>query len=121
LERAHLNGGFARAAELGAAEVRTDVSGAEALAAAAESAVEHMNADHREALALYATRLAGERAADWRATGVDPDWRRATERPGSPSRIGWTARGPCGRCSRPSPMRRAGEVNRAPGFPAQCY
>lgn len=73
LDRVHLNGGFARAAELGAAEVRTDVSDAEALVAAAESAVEHMNADHREALALYATRLAGERAADWRATGVDPE------------------------------------------------
>jgi hypothetical protein len=73
LERAHLNGGFARAAELGAAEVRTDVSGAEALAAAAESAVEHMNTDHREALALYATRLAGEPPAEWRTTGVDPE------------------------------------------------
>jgi len=73
LDRVHLNGGFARAAELGAAEVRTDVSGAEALAAAAESAVEHMNTDHREALALYATRLAGEPPAEWRTTGVDPE------------------------------------------------
>ena len=73
LQRAHLNGGFARAADLGAAEVRTDVSGAEALAAAAESAVEHMNTYHREALALYATRLAGEPPAEWRTTGVDPE------------------------------------------------
>lgn len=73
LDRAHLNGGFARAAELKAAEVGTELAGAEPLAAAAESAVEHMNADHREALALYATRLAGERPAKWRATGVDPE------------------------------------------------
>jgi putative heme iron utilization protein len=73
LRGAHLNGGFARAADLTAAEVRTDLSGAEALVEAAPSAVEHMNADHREALALYATRLAGEPSADWRATGVDPE------------------------------------------------
>ena len=73
LDRAHLNGGFARAAELSGAEVRTELAGAEALASAAESAVEHMNTDHREALALYATRLAGEPPAEWRTTGVDPD------------------------------------------------
>jgi putative heme iron utilization protein len=73
LQGVHLNGGFARAAELTAAQVRTELAGAEALAAAAESAVEHMNADHREALALYATRLAGEAPAEWRATGVDPE------------------------------------------------
>jgi putative heme iron utilization protein len=32
-----------------------------------------MNTDHREALALYATRLAGEPPTEWRTTGVDPD------------------------------------------------
>ena len=32
-----------------------------------------MNADHPEALALYATRLAGEPAGRWRATGLDPE------------------------------------------------
>jgi hypothetical protein len=73
LHAAHLNGGFARAADLTAAEVSTALSGAETLAEAAQSAVEHMNADHREALALYATRLAGEPSADWRATGIDPE------------------------------------------------
>jgi hypothetical protein len=73
LDRVHLNGGFARAAELDGAEVRTELAGAEALASAAESAVEHMNTDHREALALYATRLAGEPPTEWRTTGVDPD------------------------------------------------
>jgi heme iron utilization protein len=70
---AHLNGGFARAMDLTAEQVRTDLSGAEALLAAEASAVEHMNADHREALALYATKLAGAPKGDWRATGVDPD------------------------------------------------
>ena len=32
-----------------------------------------MNADHAEALGLYATRLAGEPAGRWRATGIDPE------------------------------------------------
>jgi heme iron utilization protein len=70
---AHLNGGFARAATLSAEEIRTDLSGAEDLLAVEESAVAHMNEDHGEALALYATRLAGAPAADWRATGLDPE------------------------------------------------
>ena len=70
---AHLNGGFARATTLSAEEIRTDLSGAEDLLAVEESAVAHMNEDHGEALALYATRLAGAPAADWRATGLDPE------------------------------------------------
>ena len=73
MERAHLNGGFARAMQLRADEVSTGLSGAESLVAAAEGAVAHMNEEHREALALYATRLVGEAAGDWRATGVDPE------------------------------------------------
>lgn len=36
-------------------------------------AVEHMNEDHLDALALYATRLLGEPEGDWRITGCDPD------------------------------------------------
>ena len=32
-----------------------------------------MNSDHGEALTLYATKLLGLPASDWRATGVDPD------------------------------------------------
>jgi hypothetical protein len=32
-----------------------------------------MNADHREAMNLYATRLLGAEAADWRCVGCDPD------------------------------------------------
>jgi heme iron utilization protein len=70
---AHLNGGFARAMDLTADQVRTDISGAEELIGVEASAVEHMNADHREALALYAVKLAGAPKAEWRATGLDPD------------------------------------------------
>jgi putative heme iron utilization protein len=32
-----------------------------------------MNADHREALNLYAARLLGAEAAEWCCTGCDPD------------------------------------------------
>src|SRR4051812_10521253 len=53
---AHLNGGFARAMDLTADQIRTDLTGSEALLAAEPSALEHLNADHREALVLYATR-----------------------------------------------------------------
>ena len=32
-----------------------------------------MNADHRDAISLYATKLLGAEAADWSCTGCDPD------------------------------------------------
>jgi putative heme iron utilization protein len=70
---AHLNGGFARAADLKAADVLTDVSGADELIEAEEGAVTHMNGDHAEAVRLYATKLLGADDGKWRLTGLDPD------------------------------------------------
>jgi putative heme iron utilization protein len=70
---AHLNGGFARAADLAAADVLTDVSGADELIAAEEGAVAHMNSDHADAIALYATKLLGEDDGPWRISSLDPD------------------------------------------------
>jgi heme iron utilization protein len=70
---AHLNGGFARAADLKAADVMTDVSGADGLIDAEEGAVTHMNDDHAEAVRLYATKLLGGEDGPWRLTGLDPD------------------------------------------------
>jgi len=70
---AHLNGGFARAADLVAADILTDLAGADELVATEEDAIAHMNADHAEAVRLYATRLAGEEEGAWRVTGVDPE------------------------------------------------
>ena len=70
---AHLNGGFARAADLTAADVLTDLTGAEALIEAEEGAVAHMNADHAEACRLYATKLLGGPDGDWRCAGIDPE------------------------------------------------
>jgi putative heme iron utilization protein len=69
----HLNGGFAKAATLNAAELLTDLSGLEALAESEAGAVAHMNEDHADAVALYATRLAGEEPGPWRLTGFDPE------------------------------------------------
>jgi heme iron utilization protein len=70
---AHLNGGFARAADLTASDVLSDVSGAEDLMEAEASAVAHMNAEHADAVRLYATKLLGAEDGRWRLTGVDPD------------------------------------------------
>jgi hypothetical protein len=70
---AHLNGGFARAADLTGADVITDVSSAEDLIDAEAGAVAHMNDDHAEAVRLYAVKLLGAEDGPWRLTGVDPD------------------------------------------------
>jgi hypothetical protein len=70
---AHLNGGFARAADLKSADVLTDLAGADELIAAEADAVAHMNADHAEAVRLYATRLLGAGDGPWRLTGIDPE------------------------------------------------
>ncbi|MFF8802100.1 MULTISPECIES: HugZ family protein [unclassified Methylobacterium] len=68
----HLNGGFAKAATLTPAELLLDLTGAEAIVAGERGAVEHMNADHADALALYAAG-AGEAGSGWRLTGLDPE------------------------------------------------
>jgi putative heme iron utilization protein len=70
---AHLNAGFARAADLPAADVLTETAGAEDLIAAEESAVAHMNEDHAEGIRLYATKLLGADDGRWRLTGLDPE------------------------------------------------
>jgi heme iron utilization protein len=70
---AHLVAGFGRIVDLEPRQFLTDLSGAEALLEAEQGAVDHMNTDHRDAINLYATRLLGAEAADWRCTGCDPD------------------------------------------------
>jgi putative heme iron utilization protein len=69
----HLVAGFGRIIDLKPAQFLTDVSDAAELLAAEEGAVAHMNEDHREAMNLYATRLLGAEAGDWRCTGCDPE------------------------------------------------
>jgi heme iron utilization protein len=69
----HLNGGFARAASVTAEELKTAIAGAEALLAAEDDAIAHLNSDHADAVSLYATRLAGAPAGSWQASGLDPE------------------------------------------------
>jgi putative heme iron utilization protein len=70
---AHLNGGFARAADLTAADVLTDVSDARALVESEADAIAHMNADHAAACRLYATQLLGAPDGGWACVGIDPE------------------------------------------------
>jgi putative heme iron utilization protein len=73
VEGGHLVAGFGRIVDLAAAELIADLSGSEAMLAAEAGIVSHMNEDHDDALALYATQLLGRRPGAWRATGCDPD------------------------------------------------
>jgi putative heme iron utilization protein len=69
----HLVAGFGRITDLKPERFHTDLSGAEDLLAAEEGAVEHMNADHRDTMNLYATKLLDAAEGDWRCTGCDPE------------------------------------------------
>jgi heme iron utilization protein len=70
---AHLVAGFGRIVDLRPEQFLTEMSDVGALLEAEQGAIEHMNADHRDAMQLYATRLLGAEPADWRCTGCDPD------------------------------------------------
>ena len=69
----HLVAGFGRILDLKPEQFLTDISDAGALIEAEQDAIDHMNADHREATNLYATRLLGAGPADWRCSGCDPE------------------------------------------------
>lgn len=69
----HLVAGFGRIIDLEPGKFMTVIDDAADLLEAEQGAVEHMNEDHRDAMALYATRLLGTEAADWICTGCDPD------------------------------------------------
>ncbi|MDE2378001.1 DUF2470 domain-containing protein [Bradyrhizobium sp.] len=69
----HLVAGFGRIVDLEPQRFLTDLVGAEDLLEAEAGAVEHMNADHRDTMQLYARQLFGADEADWRCTGCDPE------------------------------------------------
>lgn len=73
IDAVHLNGGFARAADFGPDALLTNVEGATALLEAENDILDHMNADHQDALTLYAEKLAGAKPGAWRASGIDPE------------------------------------------------
>jgi putative heme iron utilization protein len=64
--------GFGRAPELPPEALLTDLRGTEALLAAEPDALAHMNTDHAEAIARYATRK-GAAPGPWRLVGLDPE------------------------------------------------
>ena len=70
---AHLNGGFARAADLAADDVLTALADAADLIAAEEGAIAHMNQDHADAIELYAVDLLAQAEGPWKISGIDPD------------------------------------------------
>jgi putative heme iron utilization protein len=70
---AHLVAGFGRIVDLAPEQFLTELSDAAALLEAEQGAIEHMNADHRDAMNLYATKLLGAEQADWRCSGCDPE------------------------------------------------
>lgn len=69
----HLVAGFGRIVDLEPSQYLTDISDAAALIEIEAEAIAHLHADHLGTLNLYATRLLGAGAGDWRCTGIDPD------------------------------------------------
>lgn len=72
-EAAHLVAGFGKIHWVGADALLLNVSAAAALQADEAEIVAHMNADHGDAVQLYATRLLGRGGEGWAMTGVDPE------------------------------------------------
>jgi putative heme iron utilization protein len=71
--RAHLVAGFGRIHWIEAGDLLLDVRASGTLAEHEAAIVEHMNADHADAVQLYATRLLGRSGTGWRMTGIDPE------------------------------------------------
>ncbi len=69
----HLVAGFGRIVDLKPDQFLTEISDAAALLEAEQGAVDHMNADHRDAINLYATKLLDAEPADWRCVACDPE------------------------------------------------
>jgi putative heme iron utilization protein len=68
-----LNGGFGRAYRMAAEDLLTDVSEFFDFYEFEAGAVDHMNAEHSDAVALYATQLCGAREGAWHLIGIDPE------------------------------------------------
>jgi heme iron utilization protein len=69
----HLVAGFGRIVDLLPEQFLTPVGDAAHLIRDEPGALDYLNADHRDTMELYATRLLGAESADWRCTGCDPD------------------------------------------------
>ena len=72
-ERASLNGGFGKAYLLDRADLVTSGPIIEELAAGEQSALDHMNVDHLDAIAIYAHHFAKAEGDGWTASGFDAE------------------------------------------------
>ena len=72
-ERAHLVAGFGRIHWVPGDRLLLPGAARADLDAAAAEVVRHMNGDHADAVALYATVLLGRPAGDWRMAAIDAD------------------------------------------------
>lgn len=72
-DRASLNGGFGKAYQLSQDDILLPYGPLAELAAIEQSAVDHMNADHADAIDACARHYAGARTTGWRLCGIDPD------------------------------------------------
>lgn len=68
---ASLNGGFGKAYILEPRDFLIDSPASGGLAELEESAIDHMNEDHADAIALYAQVLAGDKSGKWTICGID--------------------------------------------------
>lgn len=72
IDKASLNGGFGKAYLLTRDDLLSPGPIAD-FAQSEQSALDHMNHDHADAVVLYAVHFAGAQKGDWRMTGLDPD------------------------------------------------
>jgi putative heme iron utilization protein len=73
VERASLNGGFGKAYHLGRADLIFDGAANSELIGAEQPAIDHMNADHSDAIDVYARAFARAADAGWSITGIDAE------------------------------------------------
>ena len=73
VEKLHYVGGFARALWIPKKNAVLPKSVWHDIAVSEESILSHMNADHQEAIRLYATKLLKKRGRHWVLIGVDPE------------------------------------------------
>ncbi|MEZ5739850.1 MAG: DUF2470 domain-containing protein [Burkholderiaceae bacterium] len=71
--RASLNGGFGRAYEMTAADFMASTAVDDSFLQIEASAIDHMNQDHRQAIARCAAHYCDAPAGDWQISGIDPD------------------------------------------------
>ena len=119
IERGHLVAGFGRITWIDGEHLRF-AGDASALAAAEPAIVAHMNADHGDAVQLYARRLLGRTGGGWSITGVDPeglDLRRPGDAGGETARLDFPEPVLTPEAARRSLVLLAEEARRRPGPP----